>query len=77
MTQEEIRRLEDIISIFKTPGWKHIIEDFQEDFEQVSSIFDVSNMEQLFKNKGKLAAILKVLTYEETVRRIYEDAEAA
>lgn len=76
MTPEEEKRLEELIDLFATPGWKHLLEDFHEDFEMVNSIHDINSAEELFKNKGKLLVLAKLLTYENTHRMLLDDAEA-
>ena len=73
MTREELQRCEDLLGMFGTPGWKHIMEDFHEDFDMVSSIHDINTAEELFKNKGKLLVLAKLIAYEETVRRILDE----
>lgn len=75
MTPDEQRRLEDLLHVFTTPGWRHLIDDFSDVARQLDTIHGVDSVEQLHRNKGKLDCLQIFLTYEDTVRRIMEDDE--
>jgi len=73
MTPEELRRCEDLLSMFGTDGWKHIMDDFSDVHDSLNTLSGVDSEQQLFRNKGKLEVLNVLLTYEDTVRRILDE----
>ena len=73
MTPEELRRLEDLLDLFGTIGWKHIMDDFSDVHKSIDTLSGVESEAQLFRNKGKLEVLNVLLTYEDTVRRILDE----
>ena len=73
MTPEELRRCEDLLGMFGTNGWKHIMDDFSDVHDSLDTLSGVDTEQQLFKVKGKLEVLNVLLTYEDTVRRILDE----
>lgn len=65
MSPEDKERLEAVLSTCTSPGWKYILEDFQEDENQFQSISGINSLENLFRAKGRLDVVAKILTYKE------------
>lgn len=73
MTPEELQRLEELLDLFITPGWRHIVEDFTDVRAGLDSIYGIDTESQLQRNKGKLEVLDVLLSYEDTVRRILDE----
>ena len=73
MTREELERCEDLLTMFGTPGWQHIMDDFSDVHRSLDTLNGVDTEAQLFRNKGKLEVLNVLLSYEETVRRILDE----
>ena len=73
MTQDEIQRCEDLLGMFGTNGWKHIMDDFSDVKASLDTLSGIDTEAQLFKVKGKLEVLNVLLSYEETVRRILDE----
>jgi len=75
LSHDEQRRAEELLDMFVTPGWGHIVEDFTEVREGLDTLQGVETEQQLHRNKGKIDVLNILLSYEDTVRRILDDAE--
>ena len=73
MTREERDRCEDLLGMFGTNGWKHIMDDFSDVHDSLDTLSGVDSEQQLFKVKGKLEVLNVLLSYEDTVRRILDE----
>ena len=73
LAPEELQRLEDLLDLFITPGWRHIIDDFTDVRTGLDSIYGIDTEAQLHRNKGKLEVLDVLLSYEDTVRRILDE----
>lgn len=73
MTQDELQRCEDLLGMFGTNGWKHIMDDFSDVKASLDTLSGIDTEAQLFKAKGKLEVLNVLLSYEETVRRILDE----
>jgi len=73
MTREERDRCEDLLGMFGTNGWKHIMDDFSDVHDSLDTLSGVDSEQQLFRNKGKLEVLNVLLSYEDTVRRILDE----
>lgn len=74
MQPEDRERLEAVIDTCSTKGWQFILEDFREDEQQFDSIHSVNSIESLYRNKGRLDVIAKLLTYRDFIQEAL-DAE--
>lgn len=75
MSPEDQERLEAVIDTCSSKGWKYILEDFVEDEKQADSLHSVNTMEGLFRHKGRLDVIAKILTYKEFTERALDEVE--
>jgi len=75
LSHDEQRRAEELLDMFVTPSWSHIVEDFTEVREGLDTLQGVETEQQLHRNKGKIDVLNILLSYEDTVRRILDDAE--
>ena len=73
MTQDELQRCEDLLGMFGTNGWKHIMDDFSDVKASLDTLSGIDTEAQLFKAKGKLEVLNVLLSYEDTVRRILDE----
>ena len=75
MSPEDRSRLESILDTCTTPGWKYILEDFEEDEKQWDSIHGVSTLEGLHRHKGRLDVIAKILTLKEFTQEALDETD--
>jgi|TARA_R110000782_G_scaffold241271_4_gene327764 hypothetical protein len=57
-------------TLFQTDGWLILCTELKEQAEQIGDIQDIHDTEGLFIAKGQLAAIGKILNFEETIEKI-------
>ena len=65
-TADQQKRFDDARGMFMTQGWKDLIEVLQE-YEDAITIDRVSNVEDLFYQKGRLEVIRLLLGYENQI----------
>tara|TARA_R110000751_G_scaffold43929_1_gene100999 strand:- start:1599 stop:1847 length:249 start_codon:yes stop_codon:yes gene_type:complete len=77
MQQESDKELEkyyeDMLTTFRTDGWKTFIEDLQTNATGIDSVEATKNDQDLFFRKGQLYVIATLLNLEEQVRNAYND----
>lgn len=71
---EEINELEVFLDLFQHPGWKLFTEDFEKKKEYAEqAIFSTTEANHIFHQRGVRDVIVDILTYEESVRTVYDD----
>ena len=81
-TDKELEKYyEDMLSMFRTPGWKTMTEDLHTNAEGINSVEATKTEQDLYFRKGQLYVISTLLNLEEHVRDAYdrlgEDPDAA
>lgn len=66
---------ENLLDLFTRDGWKQFIEDIQDNADVLSDITTIPDEKQFWYRRGQLEAILRVLSYESTIKSSYEDFE--
>jgi hypothetical protein len=66
---------ENLLDLFTRDGWKQFIEDIQDNADILSDITTIPDEKQFWYRRGQLEAILRVLSYESTIKSSYEDFE--
>jgi hypothetical protein len=66
---------ENLLDLFTRDGWKQFIEDIQDNADILSDITTIPDEKQFWYRRGQLEAILRVLSYESTIKDSYEDFE--
>ena len=69
MTPEERKELEDyygaILEMIKTPGWKYLMEDF--DDNMLVNVDDIRDVNDLWFEKGKRSVAKRLMNLEESI----------
>ena len=81
-TDKELEKYyEDMLTTFRTDGWKTLTEDLQTNAEGINSVEATKDEKDLYFRKGQLYVISTLLNLEEHVRDAYdrlgEDPDAA
>ena len=81
-TDKELEKYyEDMLSMFRTSGWKTLSEDLLTNSKGINSVEGTKDEKDLFFRKGQLYVISTLLNLEEHVRDAYdrlgEDPDAA
>ena len=81
-TDRELEKYyEDMLTTFRTDGWKTLTEDLQTNAEGINSVEATKDEKDLYFRKGQLYVISTLLNLEEHVRDAYdrlgEDPDAA
>ena len=81
-TDKELEKYyEDMLSMFRTAGWKTLSEDLLTNSKGINSVEGTKDEKDLFFRKGQLYVISTLLNLEEHVRDAYdrlgEDPDAA
>jgi hypothetical protein len=73
MTPDEQKRIDDLLALFVTPGWRELMAELTEIEQQLDSITGVNTVEVLWKNKGKLEVLSMLLGYEAAIKRAIDE----
>jgi len=73
-TNKELEQYyEEMLSMFRTDGWKTLTEDLETNAKGIDSVEASKNEQDLFFRKGQLYVIATLLNLEEQVRNAYDD----
>lgn len=73
-TDKELEKYyEDMLSMFRTSGWKTLTEDLHTNSEGINSVEATKNEQDLYFRKGQLYVIATLLNLEEQVRDAYDN----
>ena len=76
-TDKELEKYyEDMLSMFRTAGWKTLSEDLLTNSKGINSIESTKDDKDLFFRKGQLYVIGSLLNLEEQVRDAYDNLGA-
>ena len=71
-TDKELEKYyEDMLTMFRTEGWKTLTEDLQTNALGINSVEATKDDKDLFFRKGQLYVIASLLNLEEQVRDAY------
>jgi len=60
--------------LFRTEGWKQLIQELSDNASQQNDVQTVKDNDDLFFRKGQLAVMASVIRFEETITLAYEQA---
>ena len=66
-----------LFDMFNTEGWKNLMVELEKDRDVLSQVELVSDANDLYFRKGKLAIINSLLNYKEYLEGAYRDANEA
>ena len=66
------REEEDARDLFSMPGWKNLVEEW-EDQMQMCNLDSCQSLEDLHFQKGRLAVLRMMLNFENYIKNISED----
>lgn len=73
-TDKELEKYyEDMLSMFRTSGWKTLSEDLLTNSKGINSVEGTKDEKDLFFRKGQLYVIASLLNLEEQVRDAYDN----
>jgi hypothetical protein len=76
-TDKELEKYyEDMLSMFRTEGWKTLTEDLLTNAQGINSVEATKDDKDLFYRKGQLYVIATLLNLEEQVRDAYDNLGA-
>ena len=76
MTPELETYFNNYFDLFKSQGFKQLLEEISATTTTLSDIQSIKNNEELFFRKGQIAAFATVLNLESTIEAAREQAEA-
>ena len=73
-TNKELEKYyEQMLELFRTDGWKTLIEDLKTNGEGINNVEGTHNLEDLYYRKGQLYVIATLLNLEEQIRIAYDE----
>ena len=66
------REEEDARDLFSMPGWKNLVEEWEEQM-QMCNLDSCQSLEDLHFQKGRLAVLRMMLNFENYIKNIAED----
>lgn len=65
---------ENFLDLFSHPGWKQYISECEEYLQEVDSITACNSADEFWFNKGRVFEYLNTVQFEETCRRVIDEA---
>jgi len=73
-TNRELEKYyEDMLAMFRTDGWKVLMEDLQTNGTGINNVEATKDVEDLYFRKGQLYVIATLLNLEEQIRDAYDN----
>ena len=73
-TNKELEKYyEDMLAMFRTNGWKVLMEDLQTNGTGINNVEATKDVEDLYFRKGQLYVIATLLNLEEQIRDAYDN----
>lgn len=73
-TNKELEKYyEDMLAMFRTDGWKVLMEDLQTNGQGINNVEGTKDVEDLYFRKGQLYVIATLLNLEEQIRDAYDN----
>lgn len=73
-TNKELEKYyEDMLAMFRTDGWKVLMEDLQTNGTGINNVEATKDVEDLYFRKGQLYVIATLLNLEEQIRDAYDN----
>lgn len=63
----------NFFELFRTEGWKQLINDLKENKEVINNIESAKDEQDLFFRKGQLNVISTILNFETSINNSYEE----
>lgn len=67
MTDELEAYYDDLREMFATPGWRRLVQDFDDNLLHVNSIVNTKDANDMWFRKGQANVILSIINLEENI----------
>lgn len=68
----EVKAFEDILEVFNSPGWKHLLRQIEADAEAIGNVRNCQNLDY---SRGQLSILDRFRTWPDTWAALYEAAQ--
>jgi len=75
MDREVKKYYNNLFDLFRTEGWKQIMQEVEDNITATNSVVDVKDNEDLFFKKGQLQVLTTFRRLEETVDLAWQEME--
>lgn len=75
MDREVEKYYNNLFDLFRTEGWKQIMQEVEDNITATNSVVDVKDSEDLFFKKGQLQVLTTFRRLEETVDLAWQEME--
>jgi len=75
MAREVEKYYNNLFDLFRTEGWKQIMQEVEDNITATNSVVDVKDNEDLFFKKGQLQVLTTFRRLEETVDLAWQEME--
>lgn len=72
MSPEDEKYYENYFDLFITDGWKQLVEDVSS-ILKTHRIEDIQDENSLFYLKGERAALSRIVNFEDSIKRVYDE----
>lgn len=73
--EEDRHYYQPLFDMFQTRGWHVLLQDMEEAVEDLNRIDNVKTVEELHHLRGMVTAYRRMLVYQESIERQYEQEE--
>lgn len=75
MDREVEKYYNNLFDLFRTEGWKQVMQEVEDNITATNSVVDVKDNEDLFFKKGQLQVLTTFRRLEETVDLAWQEME--
>lgn len=73
MDREDEKYYNDYFDLFRSDGWKQLIEELTQNAATINNVAVIKDAEDLFFRQGQLEVLVSLLKFEDSINNSYDD----
>ena len=73
MNREDEKYYNDYFDLFRSDGWKQLIEELTQNAATINNVAVIKDVEDLFFRQGQLEVLVSLLKFEDSINNSYDD----
>ena len=73
MDREDEKYYNDYFDLFRSDGWKQLIEELTQNAATINNVAVIEDAEDLFFRQGQLEVLVSLLKFEDSINNSYDD----
>jgi hypothetical protein len=63
---------EEVLAVFRQPGWKHLVEDWSTALAEIDSVVGCTTIEQLHERRGRADVLVSLINLHDSIEAAQE-----